>query len=252
MAQVKEFSVEEKLRSVIALQKIESKLDELGVIKGELPVEVKDLEDELTGLQNRLHRIEEEINGINEFIEQKKLAKKEAEDLLVKYEKQADNVKNNREFEAINKEIEMQQLESKLMDKHIKDALEEIGEKSKGLEGAKKAIANKKAVLDTKQAELEKVTASTEKEEKQYGKLINDAKENVEERLLNSYNRIRKNYRNGLAVVPVERDACGGCFNAVPPQRQSEIKQNKKILICENCGRVLVDNDLFDSVEVKK
>lgn len=252
MAHVKEFSVEERLKSVIALQKIESKLDELAVIKGELPVEVKDLEDELTGLQNRLNRIEEEINGINEFIEQKKVAKVQAEELLKKYEKQADNVKNNREFEAINKEIEMQQLESKLMDKHIKDALEEIGEKSKGLDAAKKAISNKKAVLDTKQAELEKVTISTEKEEKQYSKLIEEAKAHVEERLLNSYNRIRTNFRNGLAVVPVERDACGGCFNAVPPQKQSEIKQNKKIIICENCGRVLVDNDLFDSVEIKK
>jgi uncharacterized protein len=252
MAQVKEFSVEEKLKSVIALQKIESKLDELAVIKGELPVEVKDLEDELHGLQNRLHRIEEEINGIQEFIETKKAAKKEAEDLLAKYEKQSDNVKNNREFEAINKEVEMQQLESKLMDKHIKDALEEIGDKSKLLEGAKKAIGNKKAVLDTKQAELEKVIASTEKEEKQFSKLVEDAKTAVEERLLISYSRIRGNYRNGLAVVPVERDACGGCFSAVPPQKQSEIKQNKKIIICENCGRVLVDSELFDAVEVKK
>jgi uncharacterized protein len=252
MAQVKDFSVVDRLKSVIALQKIESKLDELGVIKGELPVEVKDLEDELQGLQSRLHRIEEEINGINEFIEQKKAGKAEAEELLKKYEKQSDNVKNNREFEAINKELEMQQLESKLMDKHIKDALEEIGEKSKGLEAAKKAIANKNAVLETKQAELEKVTASTEKEEKHFSKLVADARVGVEERLLISYNRIRANYRNGLAVVPVERDACGGCYNAVPPQKQSEIKQNKKILICENCGRVLVDNELFDSVELKK
>ncbi len=252
MAQVKEFSVEEKLKSLIALQKIESKLDELGIIKGELPVEVKDLEDELTGLQNRLHRIEEEINGIQEFIEAKKAAKKEAEELLTKYEKQADNVKNNREFEAINKEVEMQQLESKLMDKHIKDALEEIGEKSKGLETAKKAISNKKAVFDVKNTELAKVIASTEKEEKQYTKLIDEAKSSVDERLLIGYNRIRGNYRNGLAVVPVERDACGGCFNAVPPQKQSEIKQNKKIIICENCGRVLVDNELFDGVALKK
>jgi uncharacterized protein len=252
MAHVKEFSVEEKMRSLITLQKIESKLDELAIIKGELPVEVKDLEDDLEGLQNRLHRIEEEINGINEFIAQKKNAKIEAEELLNKYEKQSDNVKNSREFDAISKEIEMQQLESKLMDKHIKDALEEIGEKAKGLEGAKKAIANKNSILETKRAELEKVTASTEKEEKMFGGMVDKARENVETRLLNSYNRIRSNYRNGLAIVPVERDACGGCYNAVPPQKQSEIKQTKKIVICENCGRVLVDTDLFDSVEVKK
>ncbi len=252
MAQVKEFSVEEKLKSLIKLQKIESKLDELAVVKGELPIEVKDLEDDLTGLQNRLHRIEEEINGINEFIEQKKAAKLESEALLSKYEKQSDNVKNSREFDAISKEIEMQQLEGKLMDKHIKDALEEIGEKAKTLEGAKKAISNKKAVLEVKQAELEKVTASTEKEELVFSTLVDGAKADVEERLLNSYNRIRGNYRNGLSIVPVERDSCGGCFSAVPPQKQSEIKQNKKIIICENCGRVLTDKDLFDGVEIKK
>ena len=251
MAQIKEYSVEEKLKSVIALQKIDSKLDELSVIKGELPVEVKDLEDELEGLQNRLTRIEEEINGIQEFIEVKKTNKLIAEESLSKYQKQAENVKNNREFEAINKEIENQDLESRLMEKHIKDALDEIGEKSKGLEAAKKAISNKKAVLDLKQAELEKVIASTEKEEKQYIKLIAEATSNVDERILVSYNRIRTNYRNGLSVVPVVRDACGGCYNAVPPQKQSEIKQNKKIIICENCGRILVDAELFASVELK-
>lgn len=251
MAQIKEYSVEEKLKSVIALQKIDSKLDELSVIKGELPVEVKDLEDELEGLQNRLTRIEEEINGIQEFIEVKKTNKLIAEESLSKYQKQAENVKNNREFEAINKEIENQDLESRLMEKHIKDALDEIGEKSKGLEAAKKAISNKKAVLDLKQAELEKVIASTEKEEKQYIKLIAEATSNVDERILISYNRIRTNYRNGLSVVPVVRDACGGCYNAVPPQKQSEIKQNKKIIICENCGRILVDAELFASVELK-
>jgi uncharacterized protein len=251
MAQVKEYSVEEKLRSLITLQKIESKIDEIQIIRGELPVEVKDLEDELQGLNARLHRVEEEINGINEFIESKKNAKKEAEELLNKYEKQSDNVKNNREFEAINKEIEMQQLEMKLMDKHVKDALEEIGEKSKTLEAAKKAIAAKESVLESKKGELEKVIASTDKEEKHYAKQIETAREAVEERLLHSYNRIRGNFRNGLAVVPVERDACGGCFNAVPPQRQSEIRQRKKIMICENCGRVMVDGELHADVTIQ-
>lgn len=251
MAQVKEYSVEEKLRSLIALQKIESKIDEIHVIKGELPMEVKDLEDEIQGLNSRLHRIEEEVNGINEFIESKKNVKKEAEALLKKYEKQTENVKNNREFEAINKEIEMQQLEMKLMDKHVKDAMEEISEKSKALDAAKKAITAKENVLETKKAELEKLIASTDKEEKEYAEMVDEARGSVEERLLNSYARIRKNYRNGLAVVPVERDACGGCFNAVPPQKQSEIKQRKKIIICENCGRILVDSELHDDVEVK-
>jgi predicted nucleic acid-binding Zn-ribbon protein len=160
-------------------------------------------------------------------------------------------VKNSREFEAINKEIEMQQLEMKLAEKHIKDANEEIAEKVVILEKAKKNLAAKESVLGTKKGELEKIIASTEKEERHFNKLSGEAREKVEERLLNSYDRIRANYRNGLSVVPVERDACGGCFNAIPPQRQSEIKQRKKIIVCENCGRILVDRDLFDSVEVK-
>lgn len=251
MSTVKEYSVEEKLSSVVALQKIESKIDEIQVLKGELPMEVSDLEDEIQGLHARQTRIEEEINGIQDFINQKKNLIKEAEGLVKKYEKQSENVKNSREFEAINKEIEMQQLEMKLAEKHIKDANEEIAEKVVILEKAKKNIAAKEGVLNTKKGELEKIIASTEKEEKHFGKLSSEARGKVEERLLNSFNRIRKNYRNGLAVVPVERDACGGCFNAIPPQRQSEIRQRKKIIVCENCGRVLVDRDLFDSVEVK-
>jgi uncharacterized protein len=251
MANVKDYSVEEKLASMVALQKVESKIDEIQILKGELPMEVSDLEDEITGLNARQTRIEEEINGIQEFINSKKELIKDAEALIKKYEKQTENVKNSREFEAVNKEIEMQQLEMKLAEKHIKDANEEIGEKVIVLDRAKKNIAAKEGVLSTKKGELDKIIASTEKEEKHFGKMSSDAREKVEERLLNSYDRIRKNYRNGLAVVPVERDACGGCFNAIPPQRQSEIKQRKKIIVCENCGRILVDRDLFDSVDVK-
>jgi predicted nucleic acid-binding Zn-ribbon protein len=251
MSTVKEYSVEEKLSSVVALQKIESKIDEIQILKGELPMEVSDLEDEITGLHARQTRIEEEINGIQEFINQKKNLIKEAEGLIKKYEKQSENVKNSREFEAINKEIEMQQLEMKLAEKHIKDANEEIAEKVVILDKAKKNIGAKESVLNTKKGELEKIIASTEKEEKHFGKLSSEARAKVEERLLVSFNRIRKNYRNGLAVVPVERDACGGCFNSIPPQRQSEIRQRKKIIVCENCGRVLVDRDLFDTIEVK-
>jgi predicted nucleic acid-binding Zn-ribbon protein len=251
MANVKDYSVEEKLSSLVSLQKIESKIDEVQVLKGELPMEVSDLEDEITGLQARQTRIEEEINGIQEFINQKKELIKEAEGLIKKYEKQSENVKNSREFEAINKEIEMQQLEMKLAEKHIKDANEEIAEKVVVLDKAKKNLSAKESVLTTKKGELEKIIASTEKEERHFNKLSAEAREKVEERLLNSYDRIRANYRNGLSVVPVERDACGGCFNAIPPQRQSEIKQRKKIIVCENCGRILVDRDLFDTIEVK-
>lgn len=250
MAHVKEFSVEEKLTSLLTLQKIESKLDELRILKGELPMEVADLEDEIQGLHSRQTRIEEEINGVTDFIEQRKNAIKESEAMIKKYEKQSSNVKNNREFEAINKEIEMQQLEVKLAEKHIKDATEEIAEKAVLLEKAKKNIAAKEGVLSTKKGELEKIIAANEKEEKHFNKQAAEARAHVDDRLLASYEKIRKSYRNGLAVVPVERDACGGCFNAIPPQKQSEIRQHKKVMICENCGRILVDEELNAKVEI--
>ncbi len=251
MSQVKDYSVEEKLSSLVKLQKIDSKLDGLQILKGELPIEVSDLEDEIAGLNARQNRIEEEMNGIQQFIEDKKTLIKDSQELIKKYEKQSDNVKNNREFEAINKEIEMQTLEVKLAEKHIKDATEDIAEKAKQLELAKKAVATKEGNLKGKKSELEKIIAETDKEEKNYNKQAVAAREQVDERLLVSYDRIRKNYRNGLAVVPVERDACGGCFNAIPPQKQSDIKQRKKIIVCENCGRILVDDELNDAVEVK-
>lgn len=251
MSTTKDFSVEEKLTSLVTLQKIESKMDEIQILKGELPMEVRDLEDEITGLNSRQTRIEEEINGIQEFINQKKNAIKDAEALVKKYEKQSENVKNSREFEAINKEIEMQQLEIKLAEKHIKDANEEIAEKVQQLDRAKKNIAAKEGVLKTKKDELEKIISANEKEEKHYETMANDARQHVDDRLLFSYDRIRKNYRNGLAVVPVERDACGGCFYYIPPQKQSEIKQRKKVMVCENCGRILVDEELSNSIELK-
>ena len=207
MASVKDFSVEEKLKSLVRLQKIDGKLGEIQILKGELPIEVKDLEDEIEGLHARQLRVEEEINGMQEFIAQKKEA--------------------------------------------IKDATEEISDKARQLESAKKAVSTKEGNLSGKKSELEKIIAETEKEEKQYDKQAADARSHVEERILISYDRIRKSYRNGLAVVPVERDSCGGCFHAIPPQRQSEIKLRKKVIVCENCGRILVDNDLNDTVEVK-
>ena len=251
MAQLKEFSIEEKLGSLIHLQKIDSKLDEIKILKGELPMEVADLEDELQGLHARKTRIEEEINGVTEFIEGRKNAITESEALIKKYEKDSENVKNNREFEAINKEVEMQQLEIKLAEKHIKDANEEIAEKVVYLEKAKKNIATKEGSLELKKAELEKIIEANEKDEKEFLKLSESAKQEVEPRLLASYEKIRGNFRNGLAVVPVVRDACGGCFYAIPPQKQSEIKQHKKIIACENCGRILVDEELHDNIETK-
>ncbi len=251
MAQVKDYSVEEKLTSLINLQKVDSKLDGIQILKGELPIEVSDLEDEIAGLNARQNRIEEEMNGIQQFIEEKKTAIKDSQELIKKYEKQSDNVKNNREFEAINKEMEMQTLEVKLAEKHIKDATDDLAEKGKQLELAKKAVSVKEGNLKGKKSELEKIIEETDKEEKHYRKLEEAARNAVNPRLLTSYDRIRNNYRNGLAVVPVERDSCGGCFNAIPPQKQSEIKQRKKIIVCENCGRILIDDDLESTVEVK-
>ena len=246
MASVKDFSVEEKLVNLYRLQRVDSSIDQIEILRGELPMEVKDLEDEVQGLLNRQTRIEEEINGITEFIEDKKAAIKESEALLAKYEQQSDNVKNNREFEAINKEIEMQGLEIKLAEKHIRDANEELADKVKALENAKKNIATKDGVLTHKKSELEKIIADTEIEEKDLRAKSEEARTHIDERLLYSYDRIRNSYRNGLAVVAVERDACGGCFNSIPPQRQSEIRLHKKIIVCENCGRILVESEMVE------
>lgn len=250
MATVKDFSVEEKLIALLTLQKIDSKSDEIKTLKGELPMEVKDLEDEIAGLQMRNSNIDAEIASIDNFIEKENEGKKEAGLLVKKYEKQLDNVKNNREAEALNKEIEMQELEVKLREKHIKDAQIEQGERR----AQKKKTDDRISVLEeaaaSKRTELEKIIADTEKEEKKLSKESDSAKEHVDPRMLSAYERIRNSYPNGLAVVPVLRDSCGGCFNVIPPQRQSEIRQRKKIVVCEHCGRILVDSDLSESVTV--
>ncbi|MBL7683630.1 MAG: hypothetical protein JNK00_09750 [Flavipsychrobacter sp.] len=251
MATVKDFSVEEKLVAVLTLQKIDSKIDEIKTLKGELPMEVKDLEDEIEGLQTRIQNIDAEIGSINSFIDQKTEAKKEALALIKKYEKQQDNVKNNREFEAINKEMELQELEVKLNDKHIKDANFELKERAVQRQRTEDKIKDVEDVLKGKRKELEKIIAETEKEETVLAEKSAAAKEKVDSRLLSAYERIRGSYSNGLAVVPIHRDSCGGCFNVIPPQRQSEIRQHKKIIVCEHCGRVLVDVDLNDKVEIK-
>ena len=184
MASVKDFSVQEKLTALVKLQKVDSKLDGIEVLRGELPMEVKDLEDEIAGLFNRRNRIEEEINGITDFIEGKKEAIKESEALIAKYEKQSDNVKNSREFEAITKEIEMQQLEIKLCEKHIRDANDELAEKVRNLENSKKLITTKEGVLTHKKSELEKIIADTKIEEDHFRKLSNEARSHIDERLM--------------------------------------------------------------------
>ncbi|MDR3679474.1 MAG: C4-type zinc ribbon domain-containing protein [Flavipsychrobacter sp.] len=250
MAIVKDFSVEEKLIDVLALQKIDSKIDEIHTLKGELPMEVKDLEDEIEGLQTRITNIDAEINSINTFVEAKTNAKKDAQALIKKYEKQQDNVKNNREFEAINKEIEMQELEVKLCEKHIKDASFEQRDRTNARIKTEEKIKDVEEALTAKRSELEKIIAENVKEEEALQVKSEEAKSKVDARLLIGYERIRTSYRNGLAVVPVVRDSCGGCFNVIPPQRQSEIRQHKKVIVCEHCGRILVDIDLYDQVKI--
>lgn len=251
MATVKDFSVEEKLSALLTLQKIDSKSDEIKVLKGELPMEVKDLEDEIAGLQTRISNIDQEISSIDQYIAREHEAKKETAAQVKKYEKQLDNVKNNREADALNKEIEMQELEMQLHDKHVKDAQIQQTERAEMKVQAEERISILEEAATGKRKELEKIIADTEKEEKKLTKESNAAREQVDAHMLSAYERIRKSYSNGLAVVPVERDSCGGCFNVIPPQRQSEIRQRKKIVVCEHCGRILVDSDLNDSVKLK-
>lgn len=250
MATVKEFSIEEKLAAVLSLQKIDSKIDEIRTLRGELPMEVKDLEDEIAGLQTRLNNTQGDVDGINSFIDQKNDAKKDAQALIKKYEKQQENVKNNREFEALNKELENQELEVKLNDKHIKDAQIAQQEKTHLLNKTRERLEELQSRLEEKKAELDKIVADTEKEEEKLQVQSDEAKEKVDPRLLGAYERIRNSFGNGLAVVTVMRDSCGGCYNVIPPQRQSEIRQRKKIIVCEHCGRIVVDSELNEQVAI--
>jgi len=245
----KDFSIEEKLTGVLTLQRIDSKIDEFKTLKGELPMEVNDLEDEVHGLVTRIQNIDVDIEKINQYIQTRKEDKKNSEALIKKYEKQQDNVKNSREFEAISKEMEMQELEMKLCDKNVKDAMVELQERNAVKTQTESVLTNKQDVLAQKQKELEKIIKETEKEEAILSEASQKAKVKVDARLLSAYERIRNNYRNGLAIVPVVRESCGGCFNVIPPQRQSEIQQRKKIIVCEHCGRILVDNELNESIK---
>src|SRR5690606_11525431 len=207
----KDFSIAEKLTGVLTLQVIDSKIDEIRTLKGELPIEVNDLEDEVEGLQSRNQNIQSEIDSSNEYIESRLAAKKESENLIKKYGKQQDNVKNSREFEAISKEIELQELEMKLVDKHVKDAQVRLQASLQTKVESEERLNAKMESLELKKKELDKIIKETEKEEVELEKRSEHAKEQVEERLLNAYSRIRNHFRNGLAVVPVVRDSCGGC-----------------------------------------
>ena len=239
-----ETSVEEKLRALYKLQKVDTKIDDIQVLKGELPMEVKDLEDELAGLKTRIGKIDDELKEMENNIGTRKNAIKESESLIKKYQKQQNNVKNNREYDALSKEIELQRLDIQLSEKRIKEATDEMAQKEQYLDLSKKSIKDKEKNLKQKKDELERIIEETDAEEKTLVRKSKEQQSKIEDRLLQAYHRIRNSYKNGLAVVTVQRDACGGCYNAIPPQTQVEIRQHKKIMVCEHCGRILVDEAL--------
>lgn len=240
-----EASVEGKLRALYELQLIDSKIDRLRTIRGELPLEVADLEDTVTGLETRLANATGEMEELENQLNEKKQAIKDYQANIKKYEAQQTKVRNNREYDAITKEIEFQNLEIQLAEKRMKEAKFQIQSRTDLLENSKIEFEERSKDLQVKKAELDEIIAETEKDEQDLLKQSEIASKIIEDRLLNAYRRIRSNTKNGLAVVAVERDACGGCYNKIPPQRQLDIRTNKKIIVCEHCGRILVDGLLI-------
>ena len=244
--QLQELSVEEKLQHLYELQKIDTEIDKIKTLRGELPLEVQDLEDEIAGLETRLENYKNEINEASKSIAAKKQEILKSEELIKKYTEQLDNVRNNREYDALSKEVEFQKLEIELQNKRIRETQKLKAEKEVDLEIAKKQHEEKKNDLDAKKAELDDIIAETHKDEENLTKKSEELAANIDERLLTAYRKIRANARNGLAVVTVDRDACGGCFNKIPPQRQLDIRSRKKIIVCEYCGRILIDKYICD------
>lgn len=250
--ETEDISIEQRLMALYNLQQIDSQVDKIKIIRGELPLEVQDLEDEIAGLETRVTNFKEEIESLNNDIVDRENAKKASEALITKYKEQQMNVRNNREFDSLTKEIEFQELEIQLAEKKIKESRFRIENLDTDIEEASARFKERNVDLEAKKAELTDIVAETEKEEQD---LKNQSKENakfIEDRLLTAYKRIRENARNGLAVVQVERDACGGCFNKIPPQHQLDIKMHKKIIVCEYCGRILIDGDVAKSIREKK
>lgn len=233
--------MEEKIEALYKLQQIDSKIDEIEKIKGELPLEVQDLEDEVAGLQTRIDKINGEIEELTALSRQRRRETDEAKMLIEKYEEQQQNVRNNREFDAITKEIEFQKLEIDLCAKRLKEYSAEMKVKKKLAEDAETLFSERNIDLENKKNELASIESETAEEMAALRAQVAEAQSKIDERLLTAYQRIRGNMRNGLAVVTVKRDACGGCYNHIPPQRQVDIRQNKKIIVCEYCGRILVN-----------
>jgi predicted nucleic acid-binding Zn-ribbon protein len=236
----KELNIADKLDALFELQKIDSQIDKIRTVRGELPLEVQDLEDEVAGLQTRISNLEEEVAQLDTEVSDRKNASKDSETAIAKYKEQQNNVRNNREYESLSKEIEFQELEIKLHEKKTKEAKFKIESKQEVLDEAKTQLELRSSDLATKKSELDAIISETQVDEDKLLKSSDNAKKNIEERLLFAYDRLRTNAKNGLAVVPVNRDACGGCFNKIPAQRQLDIETKKKIIVCEHCGRILV------------
>jgi predicted nucleic acid-binding Zn-ribbon protein len=248
MAGAIETSIEQKLRALYKLQLIDSKIDKLTAVRGELPMEVSDLEDEIIGYETRTNNLMAEIARMDESIAANKAKIVDSKALTKKYEKQLDNVKNNREFDALNKEIEIQGLEQQALDKRIKNTQFDIEQKKLAVEALKVDLEGRKQDLLNKKGELDNIVEETKKEEDELMKIRGNAVKVADERLVHSYDRIRKSVKNGIGVATIERESCSGCYAGIPPQRQSDIKQRKKIIVCENCGRVLTDAQLAEEV----
>ncbi len=247
-AKMKEISIEERLKALYDLQKIVTKIDKIRILRGELPAEVQDIEDEIAGLKTRIDNCNLEIENLNAKIAAKKNNIEEAKTIIEKKEIDHNNIKNNREYDAISKEIEYQKLEIELCEKHISEFVAQEKAKQEEVLAAKTKLDDRVEDLAQKKAELDDIVAETKQEENELIDQSKEVEEKIEERLLTAFKRIRKNARNGLAVVTVERDACAGCFNKIPPQRQLDIKMRKKIIVCEYCGRILVDNYFDDNM----
>ena len=239
-----ELSVEEKLKTLYQLQTSLSEIDEKRALRGELPLEVQDLEDEIAGLTLRIDKIQQEIREFQTAVTQKRVEMDQAQKSIERYQKQLDEVKNNREYDTLTKEIEFQSLEIELCEKKIKEALIKIEEKTHALEEGRENIKERQEDLKHKRSELNEIVQETREEEEKLRERIAELETKIEPRLLSSFKRIRKNARNGLGIVYVQRDACGGCFNKIPPQRQLDIKMHKKVIVCEYCGRIMIDPDL--------
>ena len=242
--EILELTEEEKLKTLYELQTTLSAIDEKRALRGELPLEVQALEDEIVGLNTRMEKIENEINEFQYAVSQKKSEIEQAQASVERYQKQLDEVKNNREYDTLTKEIEFQNLEIELCKKKIKDAVIKIDERHRDLKHAQELLADRNVALKQKKGELDEIMQETREEEEALKAKASELEDKIDERLLASFKRIRKNARNGLGIVYVQRDACGGCFNKIPPQRQLDIKMHKKIIVCEYCGRILIDPEL--------